>query len=93
MTKLIIYIILLIGTILLGLLWFRASDAAPNPQYIPLIHACSNYDDTHCSREFKRVLQLYEYQVCKKIENDTCVYYYTPEELHIKFNTLNGWVD
>ena len=81
----------------------------PNPDYIPVIMACSNYD-SRCGQEFKKVLALYDYRVCKRIgEADVTVWsdegdyqetipwgcqeWYHPSELHFIFNALPGWRD
>ena len=72
--------------------WVYRTSAATNPQYVSVIMACSNYE-SECGREFKHILGLYNYQVCKEIVEDQCGQWYDPVELHYVFNTLPGWKD
>ena len=89
--KTLLYIILIVLTVLLGLFWSVAS-AEPNPAYIPLIHACSDYA-SRCGEEFKKALSQSNYRVCKAVEGEVCQEWYNPTELHYVFNALPGWKD
>lgn len=93
--KILSYIILIFVTAVLFFMWSQAS-ATPkvslNPLYIPRIQVCSDYSKL-CGKEFKRILALYDYRVCKVVENEACVEWYDPVELHYVFQTLTGWHD
>ena len=63
-----------------------------NPQYVSVIQHCSNYD-SHCGREFKKILALYDYKACKAVTENICQEWYHPSDLHLIFNSLPGWID